>query len=53
MAIKHITHHIKGKVSDAKGSLSGFKDSTKQKLLDSVNNLNSILPLIAETGYIL
>lgn len=53
MAIKNITESIKGKVSDAKESLGGLKDSAKQKLLDTVNNLNSILPLIAETGYIL
>ena len=53
MPIKNIKESIKGKVSDAKDSIGGLKESARQKLLDSINNLNNILPIIAETGYVL
>jgi hypothetical protein len=53
MPIKNLKESIKGNVSITKEAVGGIKDTARQKLLDSINNLNSILPLIAETGYIL
>lgn len=51
MVLNKLTENLKGKVAGASEFLSDIKDESKEKLLNYVNGLGEILPIIAETGY--
>jgi hypothetical protein len=51
MALNKLTESLKEKVAGASEFLSDLKDESKEKLLNYVNSLGEILPIIAETGY--
>ena len=51
MALNKLTESLKGKVAGATEFLSDLKDESKEKLLNYINGLGDILPIIAQTGY--
>jgi hypothetical protein len=51
MALHKLTGKLKEKVDGASSLLSDFKDESKEKIIDQVNSLGPILPIIAEVGY--
>ncbi len=53
MALKNIKGAIKDKVSSTKDFLGNMKNQSVEKVLDYVNSINDVLPIIAKTGYTL
>jgi hypothetical protein len=53
VVLNKLTENLKGKVAGASEFLSDLKDESKEKLLNYVNGLGEILPIIVETGYML
>jgi hypothetical protein len=51
MDITKLKQNIKDKVSDASDYLSDLKEEGKDKIINYVNGLGDIIPIIAETGY--
>lgn len=51
MVLNKLTENLKDKIGGASGFLNDLKDGSKEKLLNYVNGLSDILPIIAETGY--
>lgn len=51
MVLDKLTDSLKGKVAGATDFLGDLKEGSKEKLLNYVNGLGDILPIIAETGY--
>jgi hypothetical protein len=51
MVLNKFSETLKEKAAEATGLLSDLKEGGKEKLLDYVNGLAEILPIIAETGY--
>ena len=51
MGVSKIRETLKDKVSGASDFLSDLKEGGKEKLINSVNGLGEILPVIAKTGY--
>jgi hypothetical protein len=51
MALKELGESLKEKVAGAADILTDLKESGKEKLLDYVNKLSEVLPVVAEAGY--
>ncbi len=51
MVLDKLTGNLKEKVSGATEFLSDLKEGSKEKILNYINGLGDILPIVAETGY--
>ncbi len=53
MEIDKFKAGLKEKVSSINETISDFKEEGRDKLLNSVNGLTNVIPLVAQTGYTL